>query len=156
MIYAGTNKNSGISALPTILLLSGIILEVVVAGLTVSQLFSQSAMGERLSTEALKAAESGAHDAISKVRDYVNCPDVTYCPSLYELVVNEDLDNRVACVSISTISGGIKILSRGRALNRYVTVEVQMAISTTPPSVEVQSFKEIETPSDGTFDSCAL
>ncbi len=156
MIYVGTNRNSGFSALPTILLLSGIILEVVVAGLTVGQLFSQSAMGERLSTEALKAAESGAHDAISRVRDYINCPDPTYCPSLYEFVVNEDLSNRVACVSIATVSGGIEIFSRGRASNRYVTIEVQLAVSTTPPSVEVQSFKEVETPSDGTFDSCVL
>src|SRR3990167_7174152 len=89
----GLNKSSkqGISALPTILLLSGIILEVVIAGLTVAYFFNRSLLSEQLSTEALKAAESGAHDAISRVNDFINCPDSqTYndpnakCPSLYE------------------------------------------------------------------------
>src|SRR3989344_3732313 len=85
------HRIKGISALPTVLLISGIIFEVVVAGLAVARLSSRGLLGEQLSVEALKAAESGAHDAISRVNDYINCPDsVTYndpnakCPSLYE------------------------------------------------------------------------
>src|SRR3989344_4776124 len=92
----------GVSALPTILLLAGIILEVVVAGLAVAQLSNRGLLSEQLSIEALRAAESGAHDAISRVNDYIDCPDYAStgpsdvnnanwkCPSLYTLTVNEN------------------------------------------------------------------
>ena len=155
------HRIKGISALPTVLLISGIILEVVVAGLAVARLSSRGLLGEQLSVEALKAAESGAHDAISRVNDYINCPDsVTYndpdakCPSLYSFIVNEDLPDRIACVSIGTISGGqMTVRSRGSALTRRKTVEVVLGIATTTATVEVQSFKEIEIPL-GVFNDC--
>lgn len=159
MMKVKRNRVSGISALPVILLLSGIILEVVVAGLAVAQFFSKSLLSEQLSIEALRAAESGAHDAISRVNDYINCPDYTstapddinndshYCPSLYQLIVNEDLPDRVACVSIGEISNNqMTIYSMGSAFTRHKTVEVVLGITTTTATVGVQSFKEIETP----------
>ena len=152
------NRASGISALPTILLLSGIILEVVVAGLAVAQFFNQSLLSEQLSIKALRVAESGAHDAISRVNDYILCPDYTstgpgdennasyYCPSLYEFAVSDDLPD--VCVSIGEVSNNqMTIYSRGRALTRYKTIEVVLGITTTTATVGVQSFKEIETPS---------
>lgn len=148
----------GISALPIVLLLSGIILEVAVAGLAVSHFFNKSLSSEQLSIEASKAAESGAHDAISRVNDYINCPDsVTYndanakCPSLYKFTVNGD---RTACVSIGAISGGqMTVLSRGSAFTRHKTAEVVLGVGTTTATVEVRSFKEVETPG-GVFGSC--
>ncbi len=151
----------GISALPTVLLLSGIILQVVIAGLAVSQLFSRSLLSEQLSIETLEAAKSGAHDAILRVNDHITCPDsVIYndaaakCPSLYKFTVNDVLVNRVACVSIGAISGGqMTILSRGSAFLSHKTIRVVLGITTTEARVEVQSFKEIETPS-GVFASC--
>ena len=92
-------KTKGLSALPTILLISGIILEVVIAGLSVSQSFNKSVMSEKLSIEALKIAESGAQDAIMRVNDYMDCPS-EYCPSLYSLTVGSG----EACVSIGEIT----------------------------------------------------
>ena len=155
------NNEKGVSALPTILLLSGIILEVVVGGLAVAHFFSRTLLSEQLSAEALKAAEAGAHDAISRVNDYINCPDsVVYnntsakCPSLYKFIVNSVVTDRVACVSIGTISDSkMTIRSRGSAFTRHKTIEVILGITTTEARVEVQSFKEIATPS-GVFNSC--
>ena len=148
----------GVSALPTILLLSAVILETVVGGLAVAYFFSNSLLSEQLSIEALKAAESGAHDAISRINDYINCPDsVTYndtsakCPSLYKFTVNGD---RTVCVSIGTISGGeMTIYSRGSAFTRRKTIEAVLGVATTTATVEVQSFKEIATPA-GVFTNC--
>ena len=143
-------KLKGASALPSMLLISGIILEVVIAGLVVSQLFSKGLLGERLSLEALKAAESGAYDAILRVRSYINCPDATYCPSLYTISVGE----RSACVSIGSISDGqMTINSRGSAFTRQKTLQAVLDISTSDARVDVQLFREVETPS-GIFDSC--
>ena len=94
--------------MPMVLLISGIILEVVIAGLAISKLFGQSLLSEQLSVEALKTAESGAHDAIIRVTDRLaDCPDsatyndsAAYCPSLYSLTVGE----REACVSIGNVT----------------------------------------------------
>ena len=159
MINIKRNSTRGVSALPTILLLAVIILEVVVAGLAVAQLSSKSLLSEQLSIEALGVAESGAHDAISRVNDYIDCPDYAStgpsdpantskkCPSFYNLIVNEDLSNRIACISIGNISNGqMTILSRGSAFTRHKTVQVVLGITSTEAKVEVQSFKEIETP----------
>ena len=153
-----THNIKGVSALPTVLLLSAIILEVVVGGLAIAHFLSNSLLSEQLSIEALKAAESGAHDAISRINDYINCPDSgTYndasakCPSLYKFTVNGD---RTVCVSIGTISGGeMTIRSRGSAFTRRKTIEAVLGVATTTATVEVQSFKEIETPA-GIFTSC--
>ncbi len=157
------NNAQGVSALPTILLLSGIILEVVVGGLAVAHFFSRSLLSEQLSAKALKVAEAGAHDAISRINDYINCPDYTstsandaansskWCPSLYKFVVDSDLPD--ACVSIGAITGGkMTIYSRGSAFLRYKTIKVILGITTTEARVEVQSFKEVATP-NGVFDS---
>jgi len=141
----------GMSALPVILLISGIILELVIAGVIISQLSGQSLFSEQLSVEALAVAEAGAQDAIIRVTDYLSeCPDATYCPSLYALTVG----SREACVSIGSISGGqMTIYSRGQAFNREKTVEAVLGVSVSDAKVEVQSFKEIATPA-GVFDSC--
>lgn len=136
--------------MPTILLLSGIILEVVLAGLAVSQLFSSSILNEQLSIQALKAAESGAHDAIIRINDYINCPNATYCPSTYTLIIG----NHSACVNIgSIVSGQMTIRSKGTAFTREKTIKVVLGIITNEAKVEVQSFKEIENPGD--FTSCS-
>lgn len=151
-------KDKGISALPVILLISGIILEVVVAGLVVSQLFSQSLVSEQLSVEALKAAESGAHDAIIRVNDFLaDCPDSAtyndasaYCPSLYSLTVG----GRNACVSIGAVTNGtITIYSRGQAFTREKTIKAVLGVSVSDAKVEVQSFAEVVTPAN-VFDNC--
>jgi len=139
----------GVSALPTILLVSGIIMEVVIAGLVVSQLFSNSLLSEQLATEALEVAKSGAQDAVNRVTSYINCPDAVYCPSTYTVTVG----SRSACVNIGSISSEIMtIYSKGTAFTREKTVEAVLGISTSEAAVTVHSFKEIETP-DG-FISC--
>lgn len=140
----------GASALPVVLLISGIILEVVVAGLAVAQFFSNSSAAEQLSIGALEAAESGASDAILRVTSYINCPDTDYCPSSYSLSVG----TYSACVNIGSISGGeMTIHSKGIAFTRERTIEAVLEVSTSTARVNVNSFKEVETPES--FTSCS-
>ena len=66
-------KNKGIAALPTILLLGGIIVEISIVGAFISYLFSQSSFGIRSSEEALSLAQSGIQDAMIKIiRNKIN------------------------------------------------------------------------------------
>ncbi len=58
---------NGIAALPTMLLLGGIIVEISIVGAFISYLFSQSSFGIRLSEEALSLAQSGIQDALIKI-----------------------------------------------------------------------------------------
>src|SRR3989344_1297682 len=58
---------SGQIALPFILLVSGIILEIAVAGSFVSYFMTTAGAGDRLLVRATSAAQSGARDAILRV-----------------------------------------------------------------------------------------
>ena len=64
---------SGQATLSFILLISGLILEVAIAGTFVTYFFSSSALGERLSARAFAVANSGIRDAqmrIARNKDY--------------------------------------------------------------------------------------
>ena len=63
-------------ALPFILLVGGLIVEIVIAGLLVSFFVSASALGERLSVRALAAANAGIDDAIVRIssnKEFISC-----------------------------------------------------------------------------------
>ncbi len=66
-------SRSGQATLSFILLVSGLILEVAIAGTFVTYFFSSSALGERLSARAFAVANSGIRDAqmrIARNKDY--------------------------------------------------------------------------------------
>ena len=66
-------SRSGQATLSFILLVSGLILEVAIAGTFVTYFFSSSALGERLSARAFAVANSGIRDAqmrIARSKDY--------------------------------------------------------------------------------------
>src|SRR6056297_719410 len=60
------NKEGQI-ALPFVLLVGGIIIEIVLAGSFISFFVNASALGERLSVRALSAANTGVYDAVMKI-----------------------------------------------------------------------------------------
>lgn len=66
-------SRSGQATLSFILLISGLILEVAIAGTFVTYFFSSSALGERLSARAFAVANSGIRDAqmrIARSKDF--------------------------------------------------------------------------------------
>ena len=66
-------KQSGAVTLPVILLISGTVMELAIAGVVISALLSNTVFSSRLSAEALAAARAGAQDAIIKIIRYKNC-----------------------------------------------------------------------------------
>ncbi|MEX2436613.1 MAG: hypothetical protein WD471_00440 [Candidatus Paceibacterota bacterium] len=90
------NNRSGQIALPFILLVGGIIIEIVIAGSIISIFVNNSTLGERLSLRALAAANSGIYDAMEKLSS-----NKEFASSGLEYEVN--VGNDTATVSISRV-----------------------------------------------------
>jgi len=78
----------GFSSLPMLLLLGGIIVIFALGASLLIFSLNNANLGERLSWEALAAAQSGINDAILHVVRDQNCPDAS-CPANYTLLVGE-------------------------------------------------------------------
>jgi len=142
-------KDSGLVALPTVLLISAIILEISIAGALFSTSLTNTRLNERLSAIALASARSGAEDAMIRIIRYKNCPSDPFCPASYTLTTGNvsglDSDNgSSALITISDDgSGRITILSIGTISRRKKSVEVILLVDTTTGEVSLESFEEI-------------
>lgn len=132
--------SKGVSALPTILLISSIIVEISVALALLSNALVNTRFSERLTAEALLTARSGAQDAILRIERYKNCPSSPNCPGTYSLSVGSN----TADVTITNDSAGrITVMSTGIAKNRQKKVEVILGVDTVTGETELQSFNEV-------------
>lgn len=130
---------TGVSALPTVLLISLIVLELAVAAALTAASLSNTFYGERMSSEALSAARAGAEDATLRVIRYKNCP-TTGCPASYSMTVG----SRTADVVIASDGQGhITIDSTGTAFTRKKKIEVILGVNSTTGEVKFQSFSEV-------------
>lgn len=75
----------GQMSLPVILIISGIFVEIAIAGAFIVGFMISSGQGERLAVRALAAAEAGIRDAFIKV-----ARDKSFPPGSYALSVGED------------------------------------------------------------------
>lgn len=138
------NKNpraSGQAALPTILLIGGIIAEIAIAGVLVAFVLSNSGWGERLSAQALAAAKAGVEDALLKIAVDKNF----IAPSGYSFSV----DGRVAEVTIikdpaGYPSGVHQIISSGKVFGRQRKLETILVVDSDTGKVDLKSTREIE------------
>lgn len=128
------------SALPTILLISAIIIEVGVLSVILANTLNSSRFNERLAAEAYSAARAGADDATLKVIRYKDCPATPGCPASSTIAVG----SRSADVIITDSGGGIiTIESTGDALGRKKKIEVKLYVDSITGEVSVQSLKEV-------------
>ncbi|MBU2101605.1 hypothetical protein KKH05_02705 [Patescibacteria group bacterium] len=138
--------NTGVSALPVVLIMSSIILEVLVAGLVISGLLSSNMANEQASLKALEIAKSGAHNAITRVIRYVDCPQSVYCPATSTLVIGDG----EACINIEqTVNNReVTIYSRGTVQRREKYIKIVLGIFPARGTVDVQILKEVESPTN--------
>ena len=127
----------GIAALPTILLISGIIVEISVAGVLVAYFFGQSGFGIKLSAEALSAANAGVSDALIKI-----VRDKKFFHSGYNLTVGRGQSYVVVCRE-SCISGKREIVSTGSVLTKRRKIQAIVNVNDTTGEVKIESIKEI-------------
>lgn len=127
-------KQNAFSALPTILLMSAILIEVAVVGVVIANVASNTRFSERLAIEAFGAARAGAQDTILKVIRNKGCPD-----SLPQLQVG----SRTADVTCLDSGNIITIESTGIAFTRKKKVEVKLVVDSITGEVSLQSFREV-------------
>lgn len=127
----------GVSTLPTMLLLGGIIIEIAIAIAFLTYYFNVTNSASRLSAEALATARAGLDDGIIKVvrnKDYSN-------PSGYSVTVG----NRVATVAVckdTCVSGKTQVISMASVLNKQRKLEAILTVDATTGQVTVDSIQE--------------
>ncbi|HDH31542.1 MAG TPA: hypothetical protein ENH26_02075 [Candidatus Wolfebacteria bacterium] len=142
--------NKGIIALPTMLLIGGVIVEIGIAGLLVSYFLIQSNLGIRLSAEALAVARSGTQDAIIKIIRDKNFTS----GSPYSLTVGEWSAQIIVCKDSRTIStacddldpsnkGKHEITSLGIVQKKQRKIQTILNVNSATGEVNVESIEEI-------------
>ncbi len=135
----GFRKNAQI-ALPFILLISGIIIEIVVAGSLTSYFASGSGFSERLQVRASSAAYSGINDALVQV---AKNKDFGATNPSYGVNVNGD----TATVTFqSTLTNGYytyTVTSLGVAGTRQAKVVAVVIVNNSTGEVQLQSLNEV-------------
>ena len=135
-------KRGGVSALPTVLLLGGIIIEISIAIAFLTYIFNQTNFAARLSSEALAIAKAGVADAIVRVINNKDCP-VAGCPAFYTLSIN----NRTAAITICKDTcagiGKTQIESSGAAFLQNRKLRAVLNVNPTTGKVDIESVQEI-------------
>jgi len=133
-------NDGGQAALPTVLLIGSVITEIAIAGALIAFVLSNAGLNERLSAQALVAAQSGVEDAIAKI-----AVNEDFSSSGYSFLV----DNRQANVTIEKDPLGYplgtdRIISSGIALNHQRTLEAIVIVDRTTGKVDLQSTVETQ------------
>lgn len=147
----------GVSALPVVLIMASIILEVTVAGLVVSTLLSGDLKATQASTKAIEIAKSGAQDAIARVTKYCSDGSVgvaAECPATYILNFGDDQ----ACVNLKgEAQGDMIIYVKGKVSRRERYVKAVLSVASTGAnegSVRTKSIEEVEDPGVDLAQTC--
>ncbi|MBI1839209.1 MAG: hypothetical protein HYR95_02885 [Candidatus Colwellbacteria bacterium] len=143
-------SNKGAVTLPVILLISGIVMEIAIAGVVVAAVISNTIFNSRLAAEALVAARAGAQDAIMKVvrnKNFsaagagYNLPNIGDRASAQVVVCKDLTTSTVLC---DTSSPGLdEITSTGSALTRKKKMRAIIGVDSISGKVNVVSFKEV-------------
>ena len=140
----------GFIALPTILLIAGILLELTLAFSLISFYLVQISSGRSFSASALAAARTGVDDAIIKVirnKDFQATAgySINMSPTKWvEVVVCKDyisVNNNCDTINI----GKTEIVANGVALNRYKKLRAILSIDSEQGNIQVETLEEIQT-----------
>lgn len=132
-------KQNGVAALPTILMIGGIAVEIIIAVTATSYLFVQSEFGSKLSLDAYAAANAGAQDAIMKIIRNKSFTQATTTLSVGSYSADVSVCKDLPCTQI----GKHKILSVGKAQTRRRQLEVILNVDATTGEVRLESLKEL-------------
>lgn len=131
-------KEQGAAALPTILIMATVVIELAVGAVVVASMLSNTASNRKLSIEALGAARAGAQDGLLYIQRH--CSDSSGCARTYDLAVG----SRTTHVEIVDGGGGIvTITSTGDAKLKKKRIVVEVGIDATTTQTHIRSFKEV-------------
>lgn len=132
-------SRDGVSTLPTMLLLGGIIIEIAIASAFLTYYFNVTNFASRLSAEAIATARAGVDDAIIQV---IRNRNFTAYPEPYEVAVPGGRTAEVTVCKDTCVLGKDQIVSTANALNKKSRVEAILTVSA-DGGVKVDSVKEI-------------
>ncbi|OGG38235.1 hypothetical protein A3D55_01665 [Candidatus Jorgensenbacteria bacterium RIFCSPHIGHO2_02_FULL_45_20] len=138
-------KMRGQMTLPFILLVSGIIVEISIAGSFVAYFLSTSGYGERLSVRANAAANSGVRDAMVRIaqnKEFVSnlCSD----PYSYPVLVGDDASSVSVCRITDEASNKyvFSIEGIGYAGSRQKKIFAQALVDSITGHIQIESISE--------------
>lgn len=135
-------KHEGQAALPAVLLIGGIIIEIGIAGAFIAFILSSSGWGERLSAQALSAAKAGVEDAFIKITISKN---FVPSPNPYSFAISgSTVEVSVAKDPAGYPTGRHKVTSTGKALSRQRKLEAIIVVDKDTGKVDLELIKEIE------------
>ncbi len=130
-------------ALPFVLIIAGIIVEIAIAGSFIVFYMNNSQLGERLSVRALAAAHAGVRDATIEITR--NKEFVTLSTSTYSFKVGEDSVQ----VEVSRTTDGVSeaylytVTATGMARTRQKKLQAQLAVHQVSGEVHLLSLEEV-------------
>jgi len=143
-------KNRGMTALPLIILIGGIVLEIAITMALVAFYLSESGAGARFSAEALSISQAGINDALMKI---IRNPSFNTGVSnpYYLSFGNSRTAKIIVCKNYKTVTNncdtwfddGTEITSLGTVLNKNRKLRAIVSINPTNGEVRIQSIKEV-------------
>ncbi len=134
------NKRFGIAALPTLLLVGGIITGISIALTASMYLYINSTSGANLSLRALSVAKSGIYDGLMRV-----VRDKSLTSANYSVSVGAQSAAVVICRDTSECggSGKFKITSTGSAFTRRKKMEAIVAVDSETGLTKLEIMREV-------------
>jgi len=136
-------KTGGAATLPTVILMSAIIIEIAVAGVVIASALNSTTYSQRLSAQALAAAKAGTDDAFMRIVRYKGC--ASGCPCTVSTPCSIQVGaNTTATVTMSDNGQGvITVNSVGTALTRQKKLQMVVGVDSNTGLVSLQSLQEI-------------
>src|SRR3989338_2790539 len=129
----------GVAALPTILLLGFITIEIIMAVTAVSYIFTESQFGLKSSSDAYLAARAGIQDATMKI-----IRDKNFTSATTTLVVGSFSADVSVCKDLPCIAvGKHKIISLGKAQTKRRNLEAILNVDAATGKVQLESLREL-------------
>jgi hypothetical protein len=142
------NHLSGVAALPVILLISGIIIEVIAASAFLAFSFSSGSFGTLLAAEAFFGARTGVDDAFYRVvrNNYPISYSLTTTTGTHTVVIDITVEKDPIDLGSCSLTWGCRyrIRSLGRVLFRERRMEMILAVDPNTREIRRESFKEVE------------
>ena len=147
-IHNSSFKAKGAAALPIVLLVGSLLVEIGIAGAFISYFLGQSGLGVKLSAEALAAAKAGIQDAQMRI---VRNKNFLPSPNPYTLTIGNNSTQITVCKELKTVStacdtaitGKFEITSLGMAFTKRRQVRAILYINGTTGEMKLESEKEI-------------
>ncbi|OGY64205.1 MAG: hypothetical protein A3I89_02285 [Candidatus Harrisonbacteria bacterium RIFCSPLOWO2_02_FULL_41_11] len=137
-MFKKNNTYKGVIAIPVILMISGLIVEIVIVSAVSVYVMNNSQLGIKLSTEAFFAAQSGIQDSLLKIarnKDF---------NSDFSLSVGDNSAEITVCKDICVGLGKYKISSIGKAGTYGRKLEAILSVDSVIGEIMIESLKEVE------------